>query len=94
MSAPMPPHPILLVGYDNAQILDVACPSGALEMANRLGATPPYVIELATLDGGAVHTSSGIPLGAARGLATRGRPDKASPEPQRLALKLLMDSQA
>lgn len=66
----MPPRPVLLVGYDNAQVLDVACPVGALEIANGLGATPRYAIELAALDGGDVRTSSGIPLGATPGFAT------------------------
>ncbi len=55
---------VVIVGYDGAQILDVACPSGALGIANRYGAAPPYSIELGTLGRRAVHTSSGIALGA------------------------------
>jgi hypothetical protein len=40
---------VLIVAYDGAQILDIACPSGALDIANRYGAEPPYSIELGTL---------------------------------------------
>ncbi|WP_234345752.1 hypothetical protein [Streptomyces sp. NRRL F-5755] len=54
---------VVIVGYDGAQILDIACPSGALDIANRYGAAPPYSIELGTLGRWAVHTSSGIALG-------------------------------
>ncbi|MEU7153969.1 DJ-1/PfpI family protein [Streptomyces sp. NPDC045456] len=61
---------VLIVGYDGAQILDIACPSGALDIANRYGAAPPYSIELGTLGRRAVHTSSGIALGAQRELGT------------------------
>lgn len=31
---------VLIVAYDNVQILDIACPSGALDIANRFGANP------------------------------------------------------
>ncbi|MCP2294629.1 Transcriptional regulator GlxA family, contains an amidase domain and an AraC-type DNA-binding HTH domain [Nocardia amikacinitolerans] len=61
---------ILLVAYDDAQILDIACPSGALDIANRYGATPPYTIELGTVGGRATRSSAGIILGATRHLET------------------------
>lgn len=60
---------MVIVAYDDAQILDVACPSGALEIANTQGARPPYAVELATLGGRPARTSVGIMLGAARPLA-------------------------
>ncbi|MEF3117617.1 GlxA family transcriptional regulator [Streptomyces chrestomyceticus] len=67
---------VVIVGYDGAQILDIACPSGALDIANRYGAAPPYSIELGTLGRRAVHTSSGIALGAQQELgAVTGRLD-------------------
>ncbi|MBB5953751.1 transcriptional regulator GlxA family with amidase domain [Saccharothrix tamanrassetensis] len=59
---------VLIVAYDDAQILDIACPSGALDIANRYGATPPYTIELGTLGRRAARSSAGIALGAGRGL--------------------------
>jgi transcriptional regulator GlxA family with amidase domain len=61
---------VVIVAYDDAQILDVACPSGALEIANSHGATPPYAIELATVGGQRARTSSGIVLAGTRRLAT------------------------
>ncbi|AXE90520.1 DJ-1/PfpI family protein [Streptomyces sp. Go-475] len=61
---------VLIVAYDDAQILDIACPSGALDIANRYGAQPPYSIELGTLGRRAARSSAGIVMGAARGLET------------------------
>ncbi len=60
---------MVIVAYDGVQVLDVACPSGALEIANSHGATPPYGIELATVSGEAARSSSGIVLAGARRLA-------------------------
>ncbi|MFD9906783.1 GlxA family transcriptional regulator [Streptomyces sp. NPDC059063] len=61
---------VLIVAYDDAQILDIACPSGALDIANRYGANPRYGIELATLGRAPARSSSGITLTAARALET------------------------
>lgn len=59
---------MLIVAYDGAQILDIACPSGALDIANRYGAEPPYSIELGTLGRRAARNSAGIVMGAGQGL--------------------------
>ncbi|WP_435865042.1 GlxA family transcriptional regulator [Streptomyces spectabilis] len=59
---------MLIVAYDDSQILDVACPSGALDLANRHGADPPYEIELGTVGRAPARSSAGIALGACRGL--------------------------
>jgi len=32
----------LVVGYDGAELLDIACVTSALDLANRIGADPPY----------------------------------------------------
>ncbi|MDX2683867.1 GlxA family transcriptional regulator [Streptomyces scabiei] len=61
---------VLLVVYDDAQLLDVACPAGALDIANRYGARPPYSIELGTLGRRAARSSAGIMLGAGQCLET------------------------
>jgi transcriptional regulator GlxA family with amidase domain len=61
---------VLIVAYDGAQILDIACPSGALDIANRYGAEPPYSIELATLGRRVARSSAGILMGAGQGLET------------------------
>ncbi|MGA5141411.1 GlxA family transcriptional regulator [Streptomyces azureus] len=67
---------VLIVAYDGAQILDIACPSGAFDIANRYGATPPYAIELGTLGRQAAHSSSGLVVRAGQGLeAVTGRLD-------------------
>ncbi|MGW1377777.1 GlxA family transcriptional regulator [Streptomyces sp. NPDC002446] len=60
---------VLIVAYDDAQILDIASPSGALDIANRYGAAPAYAIELGTLGRRAARSSAGIVLGAGRDLA-------------------------
>src|ERR1041385_3568229 len=60
---------VVIIAYNDAQILDVACPSGALEIANSHGAVPRYAIELATVTGRDVRSSSGIALTGARRLA-------------------------
>ncbi|MGW0611366.1 GlxA family transcriptional regulator [Streptomyces sp. NPDC002788] len=61
---------MLIVAYDDAQILDIACPSGALDIANRYGAEPPYFVELGTLGRRVARSSSGILVGARQGLET------------------------
>jgi transcriptional regulator GlxA family with amidase domain len=61
---------VLIVAYDGAQILDIACPSGALDIANRYGAEPPYSIELGTLGRRVARSSAGILMGAGQGLET------------------------
>ena len=61
---------MVIVAYEDMQILDVACPSGALEIANSHGAVPPYAVELATVSGRAARSSSGIVLAGARRLAS------------------------
>jgi transcriptional regulator GlxA family with amidase domain len=59
---------VLIIAYDGAQILDVACPSGALDIANRYGAEPPYSIELGTLGRRVARSSAGILMGGGQGL--------------------------
>lgn len=61
---------VVIVAYDDAQILDVACPCAALEIANSHGASPRYAIELATLSGRGARSSAGIVLAGARRLAS------------------------
>nr|WP_103342326.1 DJ-1/PfpI family protein [Amycolatopsis sp. CA-126428] len=61
---------MLVVAYDDAQILDVACSSATFEIANEYRASPPYAIELASATGRPVRSSSGIGLTGARRLAS------------------------
>ncbi|WP_199431669.1 GlxA family transcriptional regulator [Qaidamihabitans albus] len=53
---------VVLVGYDDAELLDIACPSDVFDAANRLRGTPDYDIRLATLDGRPVRCGSGLTL--------------------------------
>ena len=54
----------LVVGYDRAELLDIACVTSALEVANRIGADPRYRIVLATPGGRDIACDSGLRLGA------------------------------
>lgn len=56
------PRRVVIVGFDDAEMLDIACPSDAMDAANRLGASRPYRVELASLGGRAVRCSSGLAL--------------------------------
>ncbi|MCK2243241.1 MULTISPECIES: GlxA family transcriptional regulator [unclassified Crossiella] len=58
------PRRVVIIGYDQAELLDIACPSDVLDAANRLGATPGYEIRLASMGGRAVRCASGLTLAA------------------------------
>ncbi|SOD62254.1 Transcriptional regulator GlxA family, contains an amidase domain and an AraC-type DNA-binding HTH domain [Streptomyces zhaozhouensis] len=60
---------VLIVAYDDAQILDIACPAGAFEIANAHRAAPAYTVEVATPGGRAARTSCGLRVGALRAVA-------------------------
>ncbi|MGC3002663.1 GlxA family transcriptional regulator [Streptomyces sp. G35A] len=65
------PHTVAVLLYEGVQLLDVAGPLDAFAAANAHGGR--YVLRTASLDGGAVRTSSGALLGA--DLAVAGLPD-------------------
>ncbi|GAA4547661.1 DJ-1/PfpI family protein [Amycolatopsis samaneae] len=54
----------MIIGYPDAELLDIACPADVLHAANRLGARPGYEICLATVDGRDVEASCGLTLRA------------------------------
>jgi len=54
----------VIVGYPDAELLDIACPSDVLDAANRHGARPPYEIRLASVGGKPVRCQSGLTLTA------------------------------
>src|SRR2546427_1124439 len=65
---------IVIVAFDDAQILDIAGPAEVFAMANRSG--DRYVIEVVAPHAGVVTTSGGIGLVADRALAdSRGAID-------------------
>ena len=57
-------HSVVVVGYDGAELVDIACVTTAFDLANRLGAVPPYAVRLASLGGADVHCETGLVLRA------------------------------
>ncbi len=59
---------IVIVGYDDVQLLDVVGPAEAFSIANRFAppsaGSPAYRIDIASVSGDAVTASSGLVLGA------------------------------
>jgi transcriptional regulator GlxA family with amidase domain len=55
---------VVMVGYDGIELLDVACVTSSLDLANRLGAKPLYRIEFATVSGQPARCDSGLELPA------------------------------
>ncbi|MEU8249127.1 helix-turn-helix domain-containing protein [Nonomuraea sp. NPDC048916] len=53
---------IMVVAYDAAELLDFACVTTPLLVANVAGATPPYVVRLATPGGRAVTWGTGFTI--------------------------------
>src|SRR6201999_4286936 len=53
---------VVIVGYPDVELLDVACVTDTFDAANRLGANPPYSIEFTTLGAQSVITVSGLVL--------------------------------
>lgn len=60
----VPQRVVLVVGYPDLELLDLACPSDVFATANRQGATPPYDVRFATRDGSPIRTSCGVQVGA------------------------------
>lgn len=63
---------IVIVGYRDVELLDVACPAGVFDGASRWGADPPYSVELVSLGGRAIRSACGIELAARRPLERVG----------------------
>ena len=66
---------IVIAAYDDAALLDIACPADVFDAATRCGADPPYHVEIASLGGRPVRTTSGITLAATPLERVDGRPD-------------------
>jgi transcriptional regulator GlxA family with amidase domain len=58
----MPNLAVVILGYDGAQLIDIAGPTQALTTANEEGASPPYAVRLAAVSGGPLRTASGVRL--------------------------------
>lgn len=66
-------HEVVVVAFDGLQLLDLAGPVEVLRTATRLGASPPYRTVIATPDGEAVRSESGVAVAADLSLADLAR---------------------
>ncbi|MDO8290171.1 MAG: DJ-1/PfpI family protein [Parvibaculum sp.] len=64
---PAPPLRVMMLGFDDAQILDIAGPVQLFTAALRADETPHYAVELIAKVKGPMVTTSGLTLYAARG---------------------------
>jgi transcriptional regulator GlxA family with amidase domain len=58
------PRHVLVVSYDGAELVDVASVTSGLDIANRIGAHPPYRVRLVTVGGRSIRCDSGLELRA------------------------------
>ena len=61
---PSPARSVVVVAFDDCQLLDLAGPIEVLRSATRLGADPAYEIRVVTPDGEPVRSESGVQLAA------------------------------
>jgi transcriptional regulator GlxA family with amidase domain len=61
---PVESHRVVVVGYDNAELVDLACVTTAFGLANRLGADPVYQVVVASVTGGPIQCETGLVLQA------------------------------
>lgn len=62
------PRRVLVVGYPAAELLDIACITTSLQMANHYGGRQRYAVTLAAPGGGMVRTATGIAVQSDRAL--------------------------
>jgi transcriptional regulator GlxA family with amidase domain len=55
---------VVVVAYDGAELVDIACVTSGLALANALGADPPYDVLLASPGGRVIRCDSGLELRA------------------------------
>ncbi|HVX44048.1 MAG TPA: DJ-1/PfpI family protein [Mycobacteriales bacterium] len=69
-------RPVVVIGYEGAELVDIACVTTAFDLANRLGARPRYEVVLATGGGADIRCETGltvraeVAIGAVRELDT------------------------
>lgn len=63
-----------MVGYHAAELLDIACVTSALELANYLHGEAVYRVSVASPGGAPIHTSSGLTLQAKESLERAAGP--------------------
>lgn len=55
---------VVVIGYEGAELVDIACVTTAFDLANRLGANRPYEVVLATGGGSDIRCETGLTLRA------------------------------
>ncbi|MGH3768764.1 MAG: GlxA family transcriptional regulator [Pseudonocardiaceae bacterium] len=53
---------VIIVGYDEVTLLDIACVTSSLHAANQIGASPAYRVSVTTPGGHAISADSGVRL--------------------------------
>lgn len=66
---------VVVIGYDDAELVDIACVTTALDLANRLGADPTYRVVLASVAGADIRCETGLRLRAQSKLSAIGSVD-------------------
>jgi transcriptional regulator GlxA family with amidase domain len=56
---------VVVLGYDGAELVDIACVTSAFALANRLGGKPRYEVSLAAKGGADIRCETGLILRAA-----------------------------
>lgn len=59
---------VVVVGYTGAELVDIACVTTGMDIANRLGAGPPYRTLLASPGGNPIDCDSGLQLASQQAL--------------------------
>ncbi len=60
----MAPRQIVVIGYEGAELVDIACVTTAFGLANRVGASPEYDVSLASVGGRDIRCETGLILRA------------------------------
>lgn len=68
-------HSVVVVAYEGSELLDIASVTSAFDMANRLGADPPYDVVLAGVTAGQIMCDSGLTIPAQARLGALARAD-------------------
>lgn len=65
---------VVVVAYPRAELLDIACVTSAFDVANRVGADPPYGVRVVSPGGRPVGCQSGLTLASQGSLEGAGGP--------------------
>ena len=60
----MDPRHVAVVSYDGAELVDISCVTSGFDIANRVGADPPYQVRLVSVGGRSIRCDSGLEVRA------------------------------